>query len=593
MNRWVPVLPESAPFTPEQRAYLNGYLAGLFSFSQVPQGAAAPIAPPAAPVTPLTVLYASQTGTAEKLAKRAAKEASKRGFAPTLHDLAQYPTAQLASESAVLVLASTFGDGEPPDAARAFWTWLNSDAAPKLARTRFSVCALGDTNYTKFCQFGRDLDARLERLGGTRVTPRSDCDVEFERPFQAWLGSTLSVLGTTAPGAEAAASAGSSEAEPAEPPAPRWSRNTPFPARLKTNRRLSSERSAKDVRHFEIILDDPELSYEVGDALGVWPTNCPELVDAVLNTLGSPAEAAVPGRDGNPVPFRAALLEHYELGRIPMPLLQHVAKTTGDSALQALVAPSANGTLDTFLRGRDVLDLLQSHPSARPDPAALVALLRKLQPRLYSISSSPKAHPGEVHLTVSAVRYQAHGRDRRGVASCFLADRCDAGARLPVFVHANPAFRPPAPDAPLIMIGPGTGIAPFRAFLEERRAIGARGQNWLLFGDQHEATDYLYRDELETFRREGTLHRLDLAWSRDQDRKVYVQDRLGESAMQVWDWLEQGASVCVCGDASRMAKDVDAALHRVVQEAGGRTPEAAQEYIQALQTQKRYVRDVY
>jgi sulfite reductase (NADPH) flavoprotein alpha-component len=592
----IPVLPESAPFTPEQRAYLNGFLAGLFSHAPVPAAAA----PAAKPLTPLAILFGSQTGTAEKLAKRIAKEAGQRGFAPTVHDLAKYPPAQLAAEPAVLLVTSTYGDGEPPDNARAFWEALRADAAPRLEQTRFSLCALGDSNYPRFCQFGRDVDARLEALGARRVTPRQDCDVELDQPFATWLGAALSALqedagskmedsGVAAPPSSIRHPLSSSESSETTG----WSKTNPYPARLKTNRRLSGAGSAKDVRHFEIALGDSGLTYEAGDALGVWPANCPDLVAAVLAAGGWDGEEAVPGRNGAETSLRLALLRDYELGRIPNALLAYFAQASGDAALRQLVEPSANGALQKFLHGRDVLDLLQGHSGVRLKAVEFTALLRKVQPRLYSISSSPKAHPGEVHLTVSAVRYEAGGRARKGVASCFLADRCAADTPVPVFVHANAAFRPPAGDVPLIMIGPGTGIAPFRAFLEERAATGAAGRNWLFFGDQTAAQDYLYREEIGGFVRDGRLARLDLAWSRDQAEKVYVQHRMLAAADELWRWLEAGAAVYVCGDASRMAKDVDAALHEVIGRAGGRSADAARDYVKAMQAGRRYQRDVY
>lgn len=592
---FIPVLPESAPFTPEQRAYLNGFLAGLFSHAPVPAAGAQP--PPPNPLAPLTILFASQTGTAEKLAKRLSREAGRRGFAPTVHDLARYPVAQLASEPALLIVASTFGDGDPPDAARAFWDSLRTEAtgAPRLKGTPFAVCALGDQNYPRFCQFGRDLDARLEALGGRRVVPRQECDVDYDQPFAAWFPAAFDALRPsptpTTPAAGPTECLSPPEAEIAGP----GTRTDPFPARLKTNRRLNAAGSEKDVRHFEIDLAGApdSLRYEAGDALGVWPTQDPALADAIIDALGADPESQVPGRDDAPVTLRDALLNHYELGRIPSGLLAHFAEATRDPQLIQLTSPDVNGELLSFLRGRDILDLLQAYPGVRPPADLLVRRLRKLQPRLYSISSSPKAHPAEVHLTVSAVRYHAHGRERRGAASCFLAERCTPETPVPVFVHGNPAFRPPAPDVPLIMIGPGTGVAPFRAFLQERKVTGAPGRNWLFFGDQREAFDYLYRDELEAFLAGGTLNRLDLAWSRNQATKVYVQHRMLEAAPEIWRWLEDGAAVYVCGDASRMARDVDAALHRIIETAGSRSPDQARDYISALQSTRRYQRDVY
>jgi sulfite reductase (NADPH) flavoprotein alpha-component len=621
----IPVLPDSAPFTPEQRAYLNGFFAGLYSRTTV----STPAAPAAAkPLEPLTILFGSQTGNCETLAKRIAKEAGKRGFAPTSHDLAKYPTAQLASEKTLLIVTSTYGDGEPPDNAKAFWDFLKSDAAPKLGNLRFSLCALGDSNYPKFCQFGKDVDARLEALDATRVHPRTDCDVEYEEPFAVWLGAALNALsaGASVPLTPALSLGERGKLIPSSRKGERgdnmqdvsvpirrpglfplpggegqgegegsvgYSKSRPFPARLLTNRRLNAPGSGKDVRHFEIALHGSGLDYEVGDALGVVPQNDPALVGELLAALGAGGEESVPGRSGEAVPLRDALTSHYEITRIPKPLLEAFATRTGDDELKRVTAPTANGELTKFLWGREIIDLLLAHPTVKFAPAEFIGLLRKLQPRLYSISSSPKAHPGEVHLTVGAVRYESLGRARAGVCSTFLADRVAADTPVPVFVHSNKAFRPPAADSPLIMVGPGTGIAPFRAFLEERRATGAAGRNWLFFGDQKSATDFLYREEIEAFQKDGLLARLDLAWSRDQGEKIYVQQRMLENAGELFAWLEAGAGFYVCGDASRMAKDVDAALHQVIERAGGKTVEQAAEYVQALKAAKRYQRDVY
>lgn len=594
----VPVLLDNAPFTPEQRAYLNGFLAGLFS--RAPQPNLASSTPESKPLMPLTILFGSQTGNAENLSKRIAKEAGKRGFAPTVQDLGKYATAQLVSEQALLVVTSTYGDGEPPDNAKAFWEFLSSEAAPKLAQTKFSVLALGDTNYAKFCAFGKSVDERLEKLGATRVHPRTDCDVEYEEAFAKWLDGALGALSSvqcsviSVQSAPAASGASGVEALNTDSLKTEYSRSHPFPAPLLANVRLNGEGSAKDTRHFEFSLEGSGLSYDAGDALGVRPTNCAELAEELLRALGRSGEEPVPDRDGKETPLREALVHHYEITRIPSPLLKAVAERSGDAELQKLTSPEGNGALAKFTWGREIIDLLHAHPSAKFAPTEFVALLRKLQPRLYSISSSPKAHPGQVHLCVGIVRYDSLGRARKGVCSTFLAERVPTGGVVPVFVHHNKNFRPPAnPDAPMIMVGPGTGIAPFRAFLEERRVSGAKGKNWLFFGDQRAATDYLFREEIETMQREGTLHRLDLAFSRDQAEKIYVQNRMTEHAKELYAWLEEGGGFYVCGDASRMAKDVDAALHQVIQTAGGKTAEQVTEYVAALKKDKRYQRDVY
>ena len=638
MNQFVPVLPESAPFTAEQRAYLNGFLAGLFSRAPQPGTAngQSPIAE-SKPLTPLTILFGSQTGNAENLSKRIAKEAGKRGFAPTVQDLGKYATAQLASEQALLVVTSTYGDGEPPDNAKAFGEFLNSEAAPKLGSstfqcrdsaassrisvgsdertpnnstlesraTRFSVLALGDTNYPKFCAFGKAVDERLEKLGATRVHPRTDCDVEYEEAFAKWMDGALGALSPKAADgekkclvisnqSEAAASSDAESALITNHLITSYSRSRPFPAPLLANVRLNGDGSAKDTRHFAFSLEGSGLAYEAGDALGVRATNCAELAEELLRALGCSGEEPVPDRDGKETPLREALIHHYEITRIPQPLLKTLADKTGDAELLKYIAPDGSGELKKFIWGREIIDLLHAHPAAKFAPTEFVALLKKLQPRLYSISSSPKAHPGEVHLCVGVVRYDSLGRARKGVCSTFLAERVPAGGVVPVFVHHNKNFRPPAnPDAPMIMVGPGTGIAPFRAFLEERRAAGANGKNWLFFGDQRGATDFLFRKELEAMQRDGTLTRLDLAFSRDQAEKIYVQTRMLEHGKELYAWLEAGGGFYVCGDASRMAKDVDAALHQIIQAAGGKSAEEASAYVAALKKDKRYQRDVY
>jgi len=600
MNQFVPVLPDNAPFTPEQRAYLNGFLAGLFSRAPLPN-----LAAPAAeskPLTPLTILFGSQTGNAENLSKRIAKEAGKRGFAPTIQDLGKYATAQLVSEQSLLVVTSTFGDGEPPDNAKAFWEFLSSESAPKLAQMKFSLLALGDTNYAKFCAFGKGVDERLEKLGATRIHPRTDCDVEYEEPFAKWMDGVLGALSAKGEEkllvisnqSEAAASPAPTQSLITNHSAPTYSKSHPFPAPLLANVRLNGEGSAKDTRHFAFSLEGSGLSYDAGDALGVRATNCAELAEELIRALGRSGEEPVPDRDGKETPLREALIHHYEITRIPSPLLKAVAERSGDTELQKLTASGANGELTKFLWGREIIDLLHGHPAAKFAPTEFIALLKKLQPRLYSISSSPKAHPGEVQLCVGVVRYDSLGRARKGVCSTFLAERVPPGGAVPVFVHHNKNFRPPAnPDAPMIMVGPGTGIAPFRAFLEERRASGAKGKNWLFFGDQRAATDYLFREEIETMQGDGTLHRLDLAFSSDQAEKIYVQNRMTEHAQELYAWLEEGGGFYVCGDASRMAKDVDAALHQVIQTAGGKSAEEAAAYVAALKKDKRYQRDVY
>ncbi len=574
----LPIIPDTAPFTLEQRAWLNGYLAGLFSRSAAPDLPATKTSTSAGdPLIPLTILYGSQTGTAESLAKKAAKDAGKRGFAAMAMDMAQTDVSRLVSEKNVLVIVSTYGDGEPPDSAKALHAALGSEDAPSMSQMRFSVCSLGDTNYSQFCQCGKDFDARLEKRRATRITPRVDCDLDYEASFAKWLDTALSAFSTattvtTAPAAVTITSP-ASEAPDAESP-PAYSRKHPFLSRVLTSRMLNAPGSAKRVHHVEFDLASSGIAYDAGDALGVTPQNCPELVDDILAALRCDGEEAVVTPSGEGTSLRRALIEYCDLGKPSAELLR--------------LYPGCH-------EPHHVIDVLLGAPADRQvRPEDFVRALRRLQPRLYSISSSPKAHPGQVHLTVGAVRYNAQSRSRKGVCSTFLTERVKPGeSSVGIFVHSNPSFRPPPGDTDAIMIGPGTGIAPFRAFLQERRSIGGRGRNWLFFGDQRSATDFLYREEMTELHADGLLTRLDLAFSRDQEEKIYVQHRILECAKELWTWLEAGAHIYVCGDASRMAKDVDATLHTVAERAGGRSTETAAAYIQSLRAEKRYLRDVY
>jgi sulfite reductase (NADPH) flavoprotein alpha-component len=580
----VPVIPESAPFTPEQRAWLNGFVAGLLSRGPVNPIAQAVAAPAKETLQPLTILFGSQTGTAESLAKLAAKEAGKHGFAAVVMDMANFSIAKLAQEKNVLIITSTYGDGDPPDNAKALHTALHAPDAPRLAGLRYSVCGLGDTNYIQFCQCGKNFDAQLEKLGATRASPRVDCDLDYEAKFATWLKAALAALGTGSPvaGVVDPGSEISDLKSEISPSAAGSSRKNPFPAPLLCSRVLNAAGSAKEVRHVEFSLEGSGLVYETGDALGVFPQNNPELVAELLTALGCDGEEAVPVPNGSTTSLRHALTAHYDLGK-PSPEL-----------VSRFAAPTSGGGAATATVVLHIIDVVLARPETRLAPVDFVRLLRPLQPRLYSISSSLRAHPGQVHLTVGAVRYEAHGRARHGVCSTFLADRCTPGTAVPVYVHSNKAFKLPAdPAAPIIMVGPGTGIAPFRAFLQERRATGAKGKNWLFFGDQREGTDFLYRDELLAWQRDGHLARFDLAWSRDQAEKIYVQQRMIEQATELYSWLESGAYFYVCGDASRMAKDVDAALHKIIERAGGKSPAQAADYVQSLQAARRYARDVY
>lgn len=584
----MPLIPDSAPFSAEQRAWLNGFLAGWLNEASGGQPTSATIAP----TEPLLILYGSQSGNAEGFAKKMGKEAAQKGFAARVHELNHATTLDLTKEPRLLIMTSTWGDGEMPDNAKGFWDFLKSDKAPQLPQLKYSVLALGDKNYPSFCQAGKDFDAQFEKLGAQRVQACVECDVDYEGNAKQWIEGCWSAFGGS-PSTGVSTPALSSNEDHASSSS-KYDRKNPFIAKLLKNQLLNGTGSAKDVRHIEIDLTGSGLTYEVGDALGVFPQNDPALVDALLQTQGWSGNESVEVPDKGSQPIRVALEKYFEITKATSKILEAVKAKSPQAEFIPLLAPEKKKELDQYCWGRDLLDILQSNPLAKFTPQELVPLLRKLNVRLYSIASSLKAHANQVHLTVGAVRYEAQGRKKGGVCSTFLADRVSLGGDLPVFVQISHGFRPPSnPETSMIMVGPGTGIAPFRAFLEERKAIGASGKNWLFFGDQHAKSDFLYQEELENYFREGILHQLDTAFSRDQKEKIYVQDRMKEKGKMIWEWLESGAHFYVCGDASRMAKDVDQALHEIIATHGGKGVEGSAEYVSQLKSAKRYQRDVY
>ncbi len=607
MTANVPFIPDNAPFTPEQRAWLNGLLAGMFS--SAPAHAVAE----ARASHRIAVLYASQSGTAEGLARKLSKELKAQGHTPAVSTLVGYTPAALAAEKYALFVASTYGEGDAPDGVQPFYEQLCLEHFPRYENLSYAVFALGDRHYENFCKFGRDLDLKLAALGANRLSNRADCDVDVDEPFAEWKAELLPRLNEIAaghktasalpvsgvhekktspePGAASAVTF-TSTAKPA--PAPTFTRENPLLAPLVDKRDLTRSESSKSTLHLAFSVEGANVSYEAGDACGVIPHNDLNLVAEILQLLRFNGNEQVPCGKTGATTLHDALTHHLQITRLNRKIVSEYAARGKCAPLLDLLVPEQQANLDRYIYDRGLIDLIVEFPGVVEDPADLVAMLPKLTPRLYSISSSPAAHAGQIHTTVAVVRYSSHNRERGGVCSTLFADRVSLSDRLPIYIQPNKRFRLPRdPDAPIIMIAPGTGIAPFRGFLHERRALSAKGRNWLFFGERSAATDYLYREELEAMRADGHLTRLDTAFSRDQERKVYVQDRMIEHAPLFWRWLEDGASLYVCGDASRMAKDVHATLQAIVEKQGGISAQAAREYVHAMQEQQRYHRDVY
>jgi sulfite reductase (NADPH) flavoprotein alpha-component len=595
MTAALPLLPDTAPFAPEhiealnavmartnaeQRQWLSGFLAGYHAAT-----AGAHVAVPAAMTRariPLTILYATESGNAEGVGADLKKAAAKQGFAAKLLDMAEVSPAELTGEANLLVIASTWGEGDPPERAAEFYAALMAEDAPRFDGARFAVLALGDSSYVNFCEIGRRIDARLEALGGERIAPRVDCDLDYEEPAAAWTGSALEELARRAEPEPAAAVRGGDiiHVDFAAPAASLYSKANPFPAEITESINLNGSRSTKQTIHLELSLAGSGLTFEPGDSLGVVPENDPAMVVAVLR-------AARLDGDGS---LRAQLASEFDITVLSRQVIEAYAALNPDPRLHGLLAGDA---WRAYLEGRQFVDLLEDFPTQLA-AAQLTGLLRRLPPRLYSVASALEAIPGEAHLLVGVVRYQSHGRARSGVASGFVADRLRVGRKLKVYVKPNRNFRlPDDPHRPIVMIGSGTGVAPFRAFLQQRQATQAAGRNWLFFGDRNFTHDFLYQLEWQEWLKDGVLTRLDVAFSRDQPEKVYVQQRMWERRAELFAWLEDGAHFYVCGDEKAMARDVHATLAAIVADRSGRAPDAAESYLTDLKKQRRYQRDVY
>ncbi|WEG12918.1 assimilatory sulfite reductase (NADPH) flavoprotein subunit [Pullulanibacillus sp. KACC 23026] len=595
LNKLLPSLTET------QRIWLSGFLAAAPQSSTVSvlsetttnlqaQESESAQAKPATRV--VTILFGSETGNCQSLAEGLKQRLDERGFQVALSSMDDFKTKELKKVEDLLIITATHGEGDPPDNAISFHEFLHGRKAPKLEGVRFAVLALGDLSYEFFCKTGKDFDQRLEELGAERLYPRVDCDIDFDDPAAEWIEGVLKTLGEANQGAAAQTAQDNGQSSTA---ASAYSRTNPFKAEVLENLNLNGRGSNKETRHLELSIEDSGLSFEPGDSLGIYPENDTPLVDQIISEMDwNPEEPVTVGKQGDTAPLREALLHHFEITVLTKPLLEKAAQYSEANGLHDLLKAGQEEALRTYLDGRDVLDLLRDFAPWTFGESEFVQILRKMPPRLYSIASSYQANPDEVHLTIGTVRYTAHGRDRAGVCSAQIAERTEPGEYINVYVHKNPNFKlPENPDTPIIMVGPGTGVAPFRSFLEEREELEAEGKTWLFFGDQHFRTDFLYQVDWQRWLSEGVLTRMDVAFSRDTEEKVYVQHRMLEKSKEFYEWLQEGAVVYICGDEKHMAKDVHETILSILEQEGGLSREEAEAYLTEMRKQKRYQRDVY
>jgi sulfite reductase (NADPH) flavoprotein alpha-component len=590
LNRLLPTLTES------QKIWLSGYLAASQSALQEE---ASPILQTEAQaqtsvlpiVKEITILFGSQTGNAKSLAVKAGKKLEGKGFTVNVSTMSDFKPNNIKKVTNLLIVVSTQGEGDPPDNAITFHEFLHSRRAPKLDGLRFSVLALGDTSYEQYCQVGKEFDLRLEELGGVRLYPRTDCDLDFDEPAAEWLDAVMGAL-----------SEGQGEKVEQETPFALlqegksiFSRTSPFQAEVLENLCLNGRGSIKETRHLELSIEGSGLTFAPGDSLGIYPQNDPVLVDLLIQKMKwDPEEIVTINKKGEVSTLKEALTTHFEITILTKPLLKSAADLTANEGLKELISAYNEEKLRAYLEGRDLLDLICEYGPWSGTAQDFISILRKMPARLYSIANSLNANPDEVHLTIGSVRYDSLGRQRNGVCSILCAERLQPGDTLPVYIQHNDNFKLPTnSNTPIIMVGPGTGIAPFRAFMQEREEMKAEGKSWLFFGDQHFRTDFLYQTEWQKWIEKGVLTRMDVAFSRDTDHKVYVQHRMLEKSNELFQWLEEGAAVFICGDEKNMAHDVHQTLIDILEKEGCMSREKAQEYLADMQQQKRYQRDVY
>lgn len=567
--------------TPEQLQWVSGYIAGIAAQSEP-----AVVATAVEPASAMTILYGSQTGNGRAVAEALEQDAANRGFAVTISSLNDYKPANIRREKLLSLVVSTHGEGDPPDDAEMFHEFLLSDKAPSLKNLKYAVLALGDSSYVNFCQTGRQLDTRFKELGATRFLPIVECDLDYEGAATGWSVEVLEKLPNllkSAPDVPRLRAVKSTAA---------YGKQRPFDAEVLTNQKITGTDSTKDVRHIELSLEGSGLTYEPGDSLAVIADNPPKLVDELLEALDCSGDEAVTIHEKKSA-FRDALRTELEITAPNRGFLQAYAELADAHDLREMLAPNRRAELAEYMNNRQIVDIVREY-HASPAPQEFAATLRKLMPRSYSIASSLLVNPDEVHLTVASVNYQAFGTEHWGAASTMLTDRIAVGDKVSIFMEPNPRFHLPADGrTPMIMIGPGTGVAPFRAFVEQRAELHATGKNWLFFGDRTFHSDFLYQIEWQRFLKRGALNRMDVAFSRDQEHKIYVQQRIKEHGAEVFEWLQLGAAIYVCGDAKHMAGDVHDALVNVLVSHGRHDIGSAENHLKDLRRAGRYQRDVY
>ncbi|MED4691402.1 assimilatory sulfite reductase (NADPH) flavoprotein subunit [Peribacillus frigoritolerans] len=588
LNSLLPSLTET------QKIWLSGYLTASLSVSNTSSADAPVLEAQSGGKTiskEVTILYGSQTGNAQGLAENAASKLEGNGFQVTISSMSDFKVNNLKKIENLLIAVSTHGEGDPPDNTLSFHEYLHGRRAPSLEGLRYSVLALGDSSYEFFCETGKQFDKRLEELGGTRLFPRVDCDLDYDEPASEWLEGVISSLSegqvsSAAAVPEAKASVGEQNS---------YSRTNPFKAEVLENINLNGRGSNKETHHLELSLEGSGLTFEPGDSLGIYPKNDSDLVDMLLMELDwDPEETVKVNKQGDLRQLRESLISDFEITVLTKSLIEQAAQLSGNEDLKELLEPGNEVRLKEYREGRDLLDFVRDFGSWGESAQEFVSILRKMPARLYSIASSLSAYPDEVHLTIGAVRYESHGRERKGVCSILCADRLQPGDLLPIYIQHNQNFKQPKnPDTPIIMVGPGTGIAPFRSFIQDREESEAKGKTWLFFGDQHFVTDFLYQTEWQKWLKTGVLTKMDVAFSRDTDEKVYVQDRMREQSGELYEWLQKGAAVYICGDEKNMAHDVHNTLIEIIEKEGNMSHADAQAYLEDMQQNKRYQRDVY